>query len=271
MLDAKIIPDYNKSTEQVYTEMTLAYLNNNTNAVILTECQFHPGVFRPTWVPDWSTYDGDLSYWGVSYASGPIATRWCLPEAGVLRMAGVAAGVITELHSHSITRRLNNESLVPELCLLLRKIIFPGGDFADDRLRKALARTLCLDMFEDHIPGASLPTLSQCLSIVSQIIHGASTPSESLIEFETAAKRFCTRCRSALPGLLILVTEDGNIGLAPAATRVGDKICVLLGCDDPLILRSENEERYILVGQCYLSSAQFGECLLGNMPHGIRV
>ncbi|KAI1213837.1 HET-domain-containing protein [Annulohypoxylon truncatum] len=47
----------------------------------------------------------------------------------------------------------------------------------------------------------------------------------------------------------LVTTRSGYMGLVPAATRAGDVIAVLVGCDAPLVLRPESEGRYSVVGE----------------------
>ncbi|CZR54220.1 uncharacterized protein PAC_04103 [Phialocephala subalpina] len=196
-----IVPDYNKTAVEIYTEVTVAYLKRFQDASILNECQPSPGASGPSWVPDWSVEDNTLNYWGVCYASGPITTWWSLPEPGVLRMAD---GVVED-------------------------------DSRDNaQVVETYARTLCLDMFEDFIPMSSLPTFAGSVGSLRRIISGI-------------------------------------LSLAPASARVGDEICILLGLDSPILLRPAKGGRYLVVGVCYLSSAQFGESILGKLPKGVRL
>ncbi|KAI9876544.1 MAG: hypothetical protein M1830_006285, partial [Pleopsidium flavum] len=62
-------------------------------------------------------------------------------------------------------------------------------------------------------------------------------------------------------GRVFLVTENGYMGLAPHGTRAGDKICVLLGGDMPVILRPEWDGRFMLIGECYVHGIMNGEVL----------
>ncbi|KAL8895005.1 MAG: hypothetical protein Q9207_008337 [Kuettlingeria erythrocarpa] len=58
----------------------------------------------------------------------------------------------------------------------------------------------------------------------------------------------------------------GRLGLAPKATEPGDKICVLLGCESPLVLRSDGSGNHAVVGECYIDGMMSGEALLGKLP-----
>ena len=50
------------------------------------------------------------------------------------------------------------------------------------------------------------------------------------------------------------------------AKLVGDTVCVALGCDYPLLLRSLPSGDYILVSQCFVHGLMDGEQLLGSLP-----
>ncbi|KAL5327895.1 hypothetical protein ACEPPN_005601 [Leptodophora sp. 'Broadleaf-Isolate-01'] len=54
------------------------------------------------------------------------------------------------------------------------------------------------------------------------------------------------------------VTREGYMGLGPEQMVAHDRICLLYGCGVPVVLRWE-EFRNVLVGQCYVAGAMFGE------------
>lgn len=62
------------------------------------------------------------------------------------------------------------------------------------------------------------------------------------------------------------ITKKGYLGLAPRATKIGDLICVLFGCDKPLIIR-EVESHYILIGDSYIYGMMNGE-VVRDMRNG---
>ena len=61
----------------------------------------------------------------------------------------------------------------------------------------------------------------------------------------------------------LFATGNKYIGLAPAGTKVGDLVCVLLGGNTPFLLRPSEEysDRYRLVGECYVHGIMHGEVL----------
>lgn len=67
-------------------------------------------------------------------------------------------------------------------------------------------------------------------------------------------------------GRQIFKTTDGLSGVAPPQARSGDQICVLLGCDAPMILRATQNGKYLVVGSYVMQKVNDGESLLGPLP-----
>ena len=69
------------------------------------------------------------------------------------------------------------------------------------------------------------------------------------------------------------VCDRGIIGMGPLTAEKGDKVCLLLGCDFPVLLRWV-DDHYILLGEAYLDGYMDGEGLLnaenGDMLFKIR-
>ena len=53
-------------------------------------------------------------------------------------------------------------------------------------------------------------------------------------------------------------TEDGYLGMVPRGTLPGDRICVVKGCSNLVVLRAK-EDHYIHVGSCYVLGLSSGE------------
>jgi hypothetical protein len=61
----------------------------------------------------------------------------------------------------------------------------------------------------------------------------------------------------------LVTSELGHIGMGPSRVRKGDRICVLLGCSIPLILRARaGTTSYEVIGECYLDGFMNGEALI---------
>jgi hypothetical protein len=75
---------------------------------------------------------------------------------------------------------------------------------------------------------------------------------------------FLSRCNDTTVSMArrLITTNEGHIGMGPCRVRKGDRICVLLGCSIPLILRlREGQPSYQVVGECYLHGFMDGEVL----------
>lgn len=70
--------------------------------------------------------------------------------------------------------------------------------------------------------------------------------------------------RRAVRNRRLCVTEKGYLGLVPRQAGIGDRVCVLVGCHVPFVVREEAdgpEERFRLVGECYVHGVMDGEVM----------
>jgi hypothetical protein len=76
-----------------------------------------------------------------------------------------------------------------------------------------------------------------------------------------------TLCRSLEAGtrhrrLIVTAGDDVHLGAAPEETQRDDVICVLTGCNVPVILRRTTEpDAYQFIGECYFHGFMDGEAL----------
>jgi Heterokaryon incompatibility protein (HET) len=60
----------------------------------------------------------------------------------------------------------------------------------------------------------------------------------------------------------LMTTHNGRIGMAPGKAHKGDLVCILYGCNVPVLLRkTESEENFTIVGECFLDGSMSGEAL----------
>ncbi len=58
----------------------------------------------------------------------------------------------------------------------------------------------------------------------------------------------------------LFVTKDGYMGTAPMGAQKGDRICVLLGCNVPLLIRPEGDD-FLIIGDTYIYGMMNGEVM----------
>lgn len=75
-----------------------------------------------------------------------------------------------------------------------------------------------------------------------------------------------TRIAQMVGGRKIFVSESAHCGLVPDHAEIGDCICVLLGCDVPVILR-QVEDHQIFIGESYVRGLMQGQAIEGREVH----
>jgi hypothetical protein len=81
-------------------------------------------------------------------------------------------------------------------------------------------------------------------------------------------RAFADRIKLAFQQHTLCTTETGLIGMVPKSAVKGDKTAVLFGCDYPVDLRAEGDERYKVVGVCHVEGIMPGE-VVENIISGI--
>ncbi|KAI4157902.1 MAG: hypothetical protein LQ342_007907 [Letrouitia transgressa] len=83
--------------------------------------------------------------------------------------------------------------------------------------------------------------------------------------YNDALWNFAISVESALNGRKFFITKE-SMGLAPRDAEPGDLVCVLLGCEVPMMLRRSGKS-YVLIGECYYHGIMEGEALQGLSEH----
>jgi len=274
MLDAKeraaldIRPDYSKTVSEVFRDVTLGFLTYSADACIFTQCQYLPDNPRPSWVPNWqSSGESELFLPSASRASGLLAAYWTQPTPGLLKIAGISIGSVKHMVGHDVVSSSTCEHIAAEIYRLVSQVR-PLSDTVAQHLSflTSFTRTLFLDRFSElYTPPGGFPSLADSLRLVEKLAS-ASGDNEVIKQIAAESTAALTRCRFYLQGNKFLVTDDGSLAIGPASSDLGDRICVLLGCDRPMLLRPDPEGSYLVVGACFLSHVQFGEAILGPIP-----
>lgn len=105
----------------------------------------------------------------------------------------------------------------------------------------------------------------------------AAEPGFNLLqEIRKTSKSFYARFRGTMKAAprRLMVTDTGRVGVAPRQAKKGDAICVLFGCNVPVILRPYPQEgddntgsaklagMYEFIGECYVDGFMNGEALV---------
>ena len=256
-------PDYEKTISQVYQDVTLHYINSQ-DIDILTLCELNDKQSEmPSWVPDWTVVDTPEPFpWG-DYSRYSTSVKY--RGGGILNVTGKTSATVQ--HVERMEYKEHARSLVTELQRIAPRDVLRGSYIAGGSLLTAFSNAICATAYGDDRcpPDKWLPTVQQCLDFLSAILqpgeeripdHSPNTMAFTLL----TAVWSCCRKRS------YITTIEGYIGLAPATAQHGDKVCVLLGCRTPILLRRTSNLQYQVVGPCYVQGLMNGEAFLGAIP-----
>ena len=112
---------------------------------------------------------------------------------------------------------------------------------------------------QDTLPYRALADLAQAGElppILRKLRASSTSPTDSVMkaaEFHQAMRNACTnRC--------IFVIASGQLGLGPPTMGKHDVICILYGCQWPVVLRRSGRE-YAIVGVSYVEDMMYGEAI----------
>jgi hypothetical protein len=85
--------------------------------------------------------------------------------------------------------------------------------------------------------------------------------------------RFLRLAHPYTKGRCLFKSKEGYFGLALSTAQEGDKVCALLGCTSPLILRPKigglrEKQSRIMVGECYVPGMVSSEAGFGPLEDG---
>jgi hypothetical protein len=109
-----------------------------------------------------------------------------------------------------------------------------------------------------------VPSLDEAKTHVKIVLETSGKPT-SIPEYRKLARQVLYSCNRRS----LIVTEHGNLGLAPARAQPGDIVCVLFGCPAPLALRPKGENKYEVVGKCFVDGIMNDEAVFGELPGSV--
>ncbi|KAL8754848.1 MAG: hypothetical protein Q9184_004992 [Pyrenodesmia sp. 2 TL-2023] len=256
-------PDYNQTPRRVFQDVVLRSLSNVGKLDLISHCEWNTNlVERPSWVPDFSK----------SRISNHIPwVRCCLgskAEAeyagnGILNATGMCAAEISGIEKITLDKEAWSDTTEVELAIqrLMRQVdldvlYIDGSDMID-----ALCRTLCMDKFTQFFtpPRPEPPNLETALQYLRRLCDTSQR------KFDPD-NRYLYAIANYMKGRHFFTTKQGYIGLSPEAGKIGDQICVVLGCQFPLLLRRMKSGNLAVIGDCYIHGLMNGEALLGTLP-----
>lgn len=273
MSKTKFLPDYSKPTVEVYKKLTRELVKRQKSLSII--CASQPPVIStsnlPTWTPDWSSPWSHYCFARTSYSFLDSFSR--PPEVTFsknLACLNAQGYVLATVSSSSPIY----EPAGPTLSLWLSTV-------KDWRTLIASSRPKTMSPFSVHDfqkiylqhVGEELPL--RFLKSYPELLFKKNRSKKDVLKFRTWMNTICwnrrlaqttmqgssrTRQRNETTIESEFVYEirysEGPEALVPANTVEGDKICVLFGCQVPVVLRqNENKRSWTFVGDAYIKAS----------------
>ncbi|KAI4173796.1 MAG: hypothetical protein LQ346_008354 [Caloplaca aetnensis] len=257
-------PNYRQTPRKTFQDVVLRALSLGKELDLLAYCEWNTDlVEKPSWIPSLSKLRISNRILNVRCCYGSKAEAECAGN-GVLKATGICAAEISGIEVVTLVT-IDDEawdSKIQSAVQRLMESVDLDAPYIDgSQMIEALCRTLCMDGFADSCTPArpqdpDRVTSLQYLRRLSQNSPGGIEPYGmylSDVVYFTKGRHFFT-------------TKQGYIGLLPKAGKIGDQVCVILGCQRPLLLRKMESGNMAVIGDCYIHGLMNGEALLGTLP-----
>ena len=279
-----VVPDYSKTTEEVYRDVALEIIHRTRSLDILSSVQHgRSRTVKSSWVPDWqASLTLTLSPWSPSAHFVPTSGYHLEILTGKFRqhthltVRGIVADEISWVSDPGLplqgtwdARLVDPQQLLSRLAAQpidliaeVSMVLTAGKDWygmpvQDQSLHQAdfislmLETRTSLDCFWDmmHVPPRPhqmhMSSQDRVQTLLQQAMSGDPTRFGKTAELVGEARRR-------------LATSAGRLGLGPMGAQAGDKVCLLFGASVPFVLR-KRLDGYALVGECYVEKLMHGE------------
>lgn len=255
MSTSKFLPDYSKSTGEVYKHLTREIVKRHNNLTII--CASQPSATSrsalPSWTPDWSAPWMSFCLARAPYnaCSNSMADVTFSKDLSRMRATGRHLATIESMSAVY-------ESSEPTLIEWLKRVHnwrtligdWDAGSrpFAFDNFRQIYSRNVM----------GSEPAYPVDLSAQTPK-RATKSPKKDLMKFETHMNSMCWNRR------LATMKQHGWLleGLVPANAVAGDKIVILYGCRVPVVLRRSGADDWNFVGDAYVAGNMYGQAFNG--------
>ena len=252
--------DYSLTTEEVFRTFVMNHISTNDTLNLLSQCEMRePKALQVrSWVPDW-TKRRECNPLELSKACQGSKGEANFDDMGKLRVTACCVGTV-DLVYHIVDQA--HSSIVRRLWRAIGQEKNMG--VSDDPKTDPLYRTLCgNEISESHLPSfQSGPRLQENQVLMLSFLKygtGSRYLDRKFLKYTIAVS-------IRTEGRAFFTTKEGYIGLAPRRTETEDQLCIVLGCQSPLVLRKNEFGNHTVVGECYIDGIMDGAGLLGQLP-----
>ncbi|PMD34449.1 HET-domain-containing protein [Hyaloscypha variabilis F] len=248
----KIIPQYSLPTTEVYKDATLAHIQLFRKLTLLQQCSIYSLVPElPTWVPNWSQrLSSTLFEKRLNNASGLSSCSTLFFAPNILEVVGIKCVGVAEVQ--------NLDKIHQFLDLMIKNRDVRSAYLTGESMARAILASLMANRSWERLPG--IPSLPYLEELEKALFKDYSCLVKSLGDDPHFIHRYSDN-------RAFFWTIEGYIGIGPKEMQPElDIICVLLGCNLPIVLRPTARGQFQVVGECYVHGLSDAEALLGPLP-----
>ena len=261
------LPDYTKSVREVFQALLMRQLRDRRSLDLLMLGSLSTASLDiPTWL-NWSVPTEIRGLRSGEAAAGAWAVGHYAGD-GILETTGLYVATICQVRlengiwSNEVSRSTAREAIEN----VLRKVIGSVHIAVARPMIESLCRSMRFHLCsEDYFPPREDQTSFQEAFNSFEECWKSSSIQDPKSAPKWRTEGLLTACKM-MRGRVIITTANGLTGIGPEDARVGDKICVILGCANPLVLRPREDQHYQIVGECCFDGIMEGEALLGPLP-----
>lgn len=260
--------DYTSSVNAVYTNCAVSIIQHLRNLEILDYSEYDPD-WRPTWAPNWASLVRDGPH--PMYATAMATVDICELAESRLTVKGLTVSSIARVPVITIgvqTVSQNWTRVAQDLAVLVSALLATNMFESRMDIVKRFAAILVSHVADVEVKAAGFYAWPQQWSqeefvrTLVEMLDGDLTADlgPELFDWTIHLVRMAF---NAIKRMSLAVSIDGELLVGPPSMSPGDIIAVLLGSDNPLILR-KNGSSYEVVGICSMPSVDLGQALLGE-------
>lgn len=259
-------PDYTTPAADLFIDINTNLLREDPALNFLSYVDGNPPGF-PGWAPNWSSLDLSRNTFceqksNFAATGDTKSTRRLSDDRSSLTLSGIILDTVADTgHVFDPAKiiAISDQDERNEIywtqsarCVAegerIAKQIDPSSYDGSEGFEEAFWRTwICNTSLDGQLPPKAFGT---CFK---EFVAGSRGPPAR--EFD----RTWARWRNAR---VFAMTENGSMGMIPAASARGDIVCTLMGARWPFVIRiNEDENSHRLIGECYFHGMMDGEIL----------
>ncbi|KAI4274215.1 MAG: hypothetical protein LQ337_004094 [Flavoplaca oasis] len=257
--DADFKPNYAKPVAEVYQDLVEFIVTKDRNLDVLRACEISgPEHDLPSWVPDWSrasSYQALYSFASthpIKASGNSVAVIRILEDSSTLVAQGVYVDIVIEISDSP----MSTSDAAPRDSLVER--ITDDIEPLTDGIKRL---TVGIERLTDNIERLTDNIINNALNAIDT--HGPAIRAAMGISSDgppvpVSSARYRSDFLSNPRPISSFWTDTQLLGTTQASPMYGDIVCVLLGCSVPLILRPQEDDVYLLVGEASIAALMIG-------------